>query len=74
MKEGHLPIRYLGVLLISTKLSAADCQVLLEKITSRMESWTSKNLSFAADYSFFLSSFIAFKYTGQEFLSCQIKF
>jgi len=47
MKEGHLPVRYLGVLLISTKLSAEDCQVLLEKITSRMESWTSKNLSFA---------------------------
>jgi hypothetical protein len=47
MKEGHLPVRYLGVLLISTKLSAEDCQVLLEKITGRMKSWTSKNLSFA---------------------------
>jgi hypothetical protein len=29
MKEGHFPIRYLGVPLISTKLSASDCKALL---------------------------------------------
>jgi hypothetical protein len=47
MREGHLPVRYLGVPLISSKLSARDCRVLIEKIAGRIDSWTSKNLSFA---------------------------
>jgi hypothetical protein len=47
MREGHLPIRYLGVPLISSKLSAGDCRVLIEKIAGRIDSWTSKNMSFA---------------------------
>jgi hypothetical protein len=45
MKEDHL--RYLGVPLVSTKLSVADCKTLLDRITNRIGSWTSKNLSFA---------------------------
>jgi len=47
MKEGHFPIRYLGVPLISTKLSTSDCKVLVDRISGRIGSWTSKNLSFA---------------------------
>jgi hypothetical protein len=44
MKEGKFPVRYLGVPLISSKLSAVDCRVLIEKITQRINSWTSKQL------------------------------
>jgi hypothetical protein len=47
MKEGQFPVRYHGVPLISSNLSAADCGVLVEKIAGRLNSWTSKNLSFA---------------------------
>jgi hypothetical protein len=47
MCEGKLPVRYLGVPLISSRLRAADCDALLEKITARINSWLSKNLSFA---------------------------
>jgi len=47
MKEGQLPVRYLGVPLISSNLSAADCSMLMEKISGRLDSWTSKKLSFA---------------------------
>lgn len=47
MKEGHLFAQYLGVPLISSRLSSTDCTMLLEKITGRIDSWTSKNLSFA---------------------------
>jgi hypothetical protein len=47
MEEGKLPVRYLGVPLVSSKLSAMDCRVLIEKITSRIGSWTSRQLSFA---------------------------
>lgn len=47
MKEGKLLVRYLGVPLISSKLSAADCRMLIERISSCINSWTSKKLSFA---------------------------
>ncbi|XP_059436754.1 uncharacterized protein LOC132169808 [Corylus avellana] len=33
MKEGHLPVRYLGVPLISSRLSSADCGALLSRIS-----------------------------------------
>ncbi|XP_059430260.1 uncharacterized protein LOC132163900 [Corylus avellana] len=47
MNEGHLPVRYLGVPLISTKLFAADCGALLDRITGLIDSWLSKHLSYA---------------------------
>ncbi|KAK4386112.1 hypothetical protein Sango_2481800 [Sesamum angolense] len=37
-QEGHLPIRYLGLPLISARLSVTDCQSLLQKIDSRTSS------------------------------------
>jgi hypothetical protein len=36
MKEGSLPVRYLRVPLISSKLSSTDCRVLLERIKGRI--------------------------------------
>jgi hypothetical protein len=47
MSEGKLPVRYLGVPLITSRLSAADCESLVAKFTSRIDSWCSKHLSFA---------------------------
>lgn len=47
MKMGKLPVRYLGVPFISSKLKECDCQPLTDKITSRVGSWTVKYLSFA---------------------------
>jgi hypothetical protein len=38
MKEGKLLVRYLGVPLISSRLSSADCGVLLERIIRRIDS------------------------------------
>jgi uncharacterized protein involved in cysteine biosynthesis len=40
-------VRYLGVPLISTTLCVADCASLLDQITSRIDSWLDKKLSFA---------------------------
>jgi hypothetical protein len=48
VKEGHLPVRYLGVLLISSRLTSANCGALLSKISGRIDSWLSKNLSYAS--------------------------
>ena len=46
-KIGKLPVRYLGVPLITRRLSVGDCVVLIEKITARINSWTSRFLSYA---------------------------
>ncbi|XP_019252627.1 PREDICTED: uncharacterized protein LOC109231417 [Nicotiana attenuata] len=45
--KGTLPVRYLGVPLSSKRLSLVQCQPLLEKMLGRIQSWTSKFLSYA---------------------------
>ncbi|XP_021996985.1 uncharacterized protein LOC110894117 [Helianthus annuus] len=45
--EGSLPVRYLGVPLISTRLLYKDCDVLVEKFEKRIMHWQNKLLSFA---------------------------
>ena len=45
--HGKLPVRYLGVPLISTKLTKRDCAELTKKISNRIQSWNSKFLSYA---------------------------
>ena len=44
---GSLPLKYLGVPLISTRLSHCDCQPLIDKLLARIQAWTSRSLSFA---------------------------
>jgi hypothetical protein len=39
MTEGSLPVRYLGAPLIMKRLIAADCEGLVAKFTSRIDSW-----------------------------------
>ncbi|XP_058203052.1 uncharacterized protein LOC131317521 [Rhododendron vialii] len=46
ISEGRLPVKYLGVPLITARLRASDCQVLLDKIVSRIQSWNNKALSY----------------------------
>lgn len=45
--RGSLPVKFLGVPLITSKLSINGCMSLIEKITARIHSWASKTLSFA---------------------------
>ncbi|GAV67077.1 zf-RVT domain-containing protein, partial [Cephalotus follicularis] len=42
-----LPVKYLGLPLISTTLTKHDCAPLIEKIMARANSWISKSLSYA---------------------------
>ena len=46
-REGALPITYLGVPLISSRLRNADSNMLVDLITSRITNWTSRFLSYA---------------------------
>ncbi|XP_022030838.1 uncharacterized protein LOC110931767 [Helianthus annuus] len=46
-KEGKLPVKYLGVPLVSAKLGYNDCRVLVERLEKRIMHWRNKLLSFA---------------------------
>ncbi|XP_039010132.1 uncharacterized protein LOC120138791 [Hibiscus syriacus] len=45
-KIGQLPVRYLGVPLVTQKLTSKDCSTLLVKIKSMIDKWSSRHLSF----------------------------
>ncbi|KAK1407942.1 hypothetical protein QVD17_39570 [Tagetes erecta] len=45
--EGSLPVKYLGVPLISSRLIYRDCKWLVEKMERRIENWKNRMLSFA---------------------------
>ncbi|GJU16245.1 hypothetical protein Tco_1144211 [Tanacetum coccineum] len=45
--EGDLPVQYLGVPLISSRLLNRDGKILIEKAHNRIEDWKNKSLSFA---------------------------
>ncbi|XP_011101348.1 uncharacterized protein LOC105179428 [Sesamum indicum] len=47
-QEGELPVTYLGLSLIASRLSISDCKPLLIKIDKRLQCWASIQLSFAA--------------------------
>ncbi|XP_039024717.1 uncharacterized protein LOC120157747 [Hibiscus syriacus] len=46
LKLGQLPVRYLGIPLVTRKLSSKDCSALLVKIKGRIDNWSSRKLSF----------------------------
>ncbi|GJQ95758.1 putative RNA-directed DNA polymerase [Tanacetum coccineum] len=46
-EEGKLPIKYLGVPLISSRLLHKDCKILVERVQKRIGDWKNKWLSFA---------------------------
>ncbi|KAK4382257.1 hypothetical protein Sango_2889600 [Sesamum angolense] len=60
-QEGHLLVRYLGLPLISARLSFADCQPLLQKIDSRIKGWEGVQLSFAGRVQLIKSVLISFE-------------
>lgn len=44
---GNLPIKYLGLPLITNKLTARDCLALVNRICAKIDSWTCRFLKFA---------------------------
>nr|GEU41753.1 hypothetical protein [Tanacetum cinerariifolium] len=45
--EGKLPVKYLGVPLISSRLLSRDCKILVERVLNKIGDWKNKSLSFA---------------------------
>ena len=46
-REGELPMKYLGVPLISSRLKVVDCKGLVDRISAKVRHWTCRTLSFA---------------------------
>ncbi|GJR01111.1 hypothetical protein Tco_0524095 [Tanacetum coccineum] len=46
-KEGYLPVKYLGVPLVTSRLVFRDCKELIEKFHARVDDWKNKFLSAA---------------------------
>ncbi|GJW80939.1 reverse transcriptase domain, reverse transcriptase zinc-binding domain protein [Tanacetum coccineum] len=46
-EEGRLPVKYLGVLLVPSRLVYNDCKELIEKVEGRINEWKNKSLSIA---------------------------
>ncbi|GJW23351.1 putative reverse transcriptase domain, reverse transcriptase zinc-binding domain protein [Tanacetum coccineum] len=46
-EEGKLPVKYLGVPLVSSRLIYRDCKELVENVKSKINDWKNKFLSFA---------------------------
>ncbi|GJX87405.1 hypothetical protein Tco_0339419 [Tanacetum coccineum] len=45
--EGELPVKYLGVPFISSRLLNKDCKILVARVKNRIGDWKNKSLSFA---------------------------
>ncbi|GJW63854.1 hypothetical protein Tco_0115738 [Tanacetum coccineum] len=46
-EEGSLPVKYLGVPLVPSRLVYKDCKELIEKVEGRINDWKNKSLSIA---------------------------
>ncbi|XP_039047818.1 uncharacterized protein LOC120188448 [Hibiscus syriacus] len=46
-KIGRLPVRYLGIPLVTRKITESDCASLFDNIRARLNHWTTKSLSYA---------------------------
>ncbi|GJT84747.1 putative RNA-directed DNA polymerase, eukaryota, reverse transcriptase zinc-binding domain protein [Tanacetum coccineum] len=46
-EEGRLPVKYLGVPLVSSRLVFRDCKELIKKVEGRINDWKNKSLSIA---------------------------
>ncbi|XP_056688078.1 uncharacterized protein [Spinacia oleracea] len=48
LTRSNLPFKYLGVSICAKRISAAQCDVLVDRMISRIKIWSSRNLSYTA--------------------------
>ncbi|KAL0444669.1 UNVERIFIED_CONTAM: LINE-1 retrotransposable element O protein, partial [Sesamum latifolium] len=70
-QEGVLPVRYLGLPLISSRLSLTDCRPLLQKIDDRIQGWVGTHCLFAARAQLIKSVLMALNTYWAMALFCQ---
>lgn len=77
INRNSLPVRYLGVPLLSTRLSTKDCQCIMDRITARVKSWTARKLAYGGRLCNTPSHIKKFKWHGLTYklsLSIQVQF
>ncbi|KAJ8445327.1 hypothetical protein Cgig2_010685 [Carnegiea gigantea] len=47
LKECTLPMKYLGVPIIASKLTKIECTILVDKITAKIHTWATRHISYA---------------------------
>ncbi|KAL0285315.1 UNVERIFIED_CONTAM: Retrovirus-related Pol polyprotein from type-2 retrotransposable element R2DM [Sesamum radiatum] len=70
-QEGHLPLRYLGLPLLASRLTISDCQPILRKMEARIKGWEGVMLSFAGRVSSSNLSYQLYRCIGLWHLFCQ---
>ncbi|XP_039004076.1 uncharacterized protein LOC120131037 [Hibiscus syriacus] len=66
---GHLPVKYLGVPLVTRKLSRTDCSALIEKIRDKLRKWSCRKLSFGGRLQLIKTVlFSVFNYWSRQFI------
>uniref|UniRef100_A0A6N2M2M8 Reverse transcriptase domain-containing protein n=1 Tax=Salix viminalis TaxID=40686 RepID=A0A6N2M2M8_SALVM len=79
INQSSSPITYLGVPLITTKLTSSDCLPLLDRIKSRIKLWTTATLSYAgrlqliSSVLFSIQVYWASKFILPDFISKKIE-
>ena len=48
LQRRYLPFRYLGVSICSKRISNSQCEILVEKMATRIKMWSSRHLSYIA--------------------------
>ncbi|KAL0453173.1 UNVERIFIED_CONTAM: hypothetical protein Slati_1295400 [Sesamum latifolium] len=69
-QKGFLPLWYLGLPLLASRLSIADCKPLLLKIDSRIKGWDGIVLSFAGRVSWLSQCVSVSRFIGRWHLFC----
>ncbi|KAL0282286.1 UNVERIFIED_CONTAM: hypothetical protein Sradi_7265400 [Sesamum radiatum] len=65
--EGSLPLKYLGVPLVSSRLKIADCQGLIGKLEGRLAGWGHLNFSFAGRVQLIKSTILVERLFGRGY-------
>nr|GEU34112.1 receptor-like protein kinase 2 [Tanacetum cinerariifolium] len=74
--ESELPVKYLRVPLISSRLLNRDCKVLVEKAKNKISDWKNKSVSFARRlqlYSLWVRLIHTYKLKGRSFWPVPLK-
>lgn len=66
---GKLPVRYLGVPLVTKRLSLRDCSPLIDGVRKRVNGWAAKSLSYAGRAQLIQSVFM-FRAIGLDIFYC----
>ncbi|GJV05010.1 hypothetical protein Tco_1338579 [Tanacetum coccineum] len=72
-EEGCLPVKYLGVPLVTSRLVFRDCKELIEKVQARVDDWKNKFLSVAGRLQLIRSVLSSMHiYWASMFIMCKI--